>query len=146
MTLTQEQRAAVVAEARTWLRTPWHHRARVKGAGVDCGMFPLEVFERCGLIPHFEPNPYPHDFHMHRGEERYLAVVERYCDPTAVAQPGDIALFRWGKCISHGSIVIEWPVIIHSYVDVGSVVLDSVEHNLALAKRFVGVYAFRGTK
>lgn len=26
----------IVAEARTWLKTPFHHCGRVKGAGVDC--------------------------------------------------------------------------------------------------------------
>jgi cell wall-associated NlpC family hydrolase len=31
-------RAAVVAEARSWLGTPFHHQGRVKAAGVDCAM------------------------------------------------------------------------------------------------------------
>ena len=29
-------RAAVVTEAKTWIGTPFHHAARVRGAGVDC--------------------------------------------------------------------------------------------------------------
>ena len=31
-----EARAAVIAEARTWIKTPWVHAADIKGAGVDC--------------------------------------------------------------------------------------------------------------
>jgi hypothetical protein len=27
------ERRAVIAEAMTWKGTPWHHRARIKGAG-----------------------------------------------------------------------------------------------------------------
>ena len=30
------QRLAVVAEAESWLGTPYHHEARIKGHGVDC--------------------------------------------------------------------------------------------------------------
>lgn len=38
------QRAAVVAEARSWIGTPYHNCADVKGAGVDCGNEdPLQV-------------------------------------------------------------------------------------------------------
>jgi cell wall-associated NlpC family hydrolase len=29
-------REAVIAEARTWLGTPWHHQASLKGVGCDC--------------------------------------------------------------------------------------------------------------
>ena len=29
-------RAAIVAEARSWLGTPYHHQASRKGAGADC--------------------------------------------------------------------------------------------------------------
>ncbi len=144
MSMTDEQRAAVVAEAISWERTPWRHMARVKGAGVDCGIYVLEVFERCGLIPHYEPEPYPHDWHMHRSEERYLKVVERFCVPTVEALPGDIVTFRWGHCVSHGAIVISWPEVIHAYVDHG-VIRDDVVHNRVLAKRLAGMYTLRNT-
>jgi hypothetical protein len=29
-------RDAVIAEARSWLGTPWHHQASLKGVGCDC--------------------------------------------------------------------------------------------------------------
>ena len=54
-----EERAAVVAEAMTWLRTPYHHRGRLKGVGTDCAMILAEVFEKVGLIPHIEIEHYP---------------------------------------------------------------------------------------
>ena len=50
-----EQRQAVVAEALTWLGTPYHHRARVKGAGVDCGQLLAAVFEGAGVLRHVDP-------------------------------------------------------------------------------------------
>ncbi len=48
-------RAAVVAEAHRWLRTPYHKHGRVLGAGVDCSMLLAEVFEAAGAIPHVDP-------------------------------------------------------------------------------------------
>ena len=49
--MTDPRRAAVVAEAATWLRTPYHHMGRVKNAGTDCLMLLAEVYEAAGVIP-----------------------------------------------------------------------------------------------
>src|SRR5262249_43477037 len=54
MTELDPRRAAVVAEAESWIGTPFHHAARVKGAGVDCLMLLAEVYERAGIVPHLE--------------------------------------------------------------------------------------------
>src|SRR5690349_11447583 len=37
-------RARLLDEARTWLLTPWHHNARVRGAGVDCGQLLIACY------------------------------------------------------------------------------------------------------
>ena len=115
-----EQRAAVVAEARSWLGTPYHHEARVKGAGVDCLTLIAEVFERAGVLPRIEIPHYPHDWHIHNSDERYMAGVLRYGHEVERAQPGDIVLYRFGRCYAHGAIVVSWPgEIIHSYLNEG---------------------------
>ncbi|WP_018704125.1 NlpC/P60 family protein [Anaeromusa acidaminophila] len=139
----QAQRAAVVAEALTWLNTPYHHMGRVKGAGVDCGMLIAEVFERAGLIPHLDIGYYPMDWHLHRGAERYLCWVSKYAnevqrDPL----PGDIVLHQWGRCISHGAIVIKWPMVIHSYIGQGVVLADGTKEPLAGRQR--AIHSFWG--
>src|SRR5262249_4757318 len=72
MTELDPRRAAVVAEAESWIGTPFHHAARVKGAGVDCLMLLAEVYERAGIVPHLEPPFYVPDWHLHRDAERYL--------------------------------------------------------------------------
>lgn len=136
-----DERARVVSESMTWAGTPYHHMGRVKGAGVDCGMLLLEVYERAGILPHVEPKPYPQDWHMHREEERYFGHVQALAEKVDAPQPGDVALFRFGKCISHGAIVIEWPQVIHAYVPTGKVVLDDAEKNTDLAKRLVGFWS-----
>jgi cell wall-associated NlpC family hydrolase len=136
------QRDQVVREALTWIGTPFHHAARVKGAGVDCGQFPLAVFEACGLIAHYEPEPYAQDFHIHNDEEIYLANIELFARKVETPLPGDIALFRIGRVVSHGAIVVSWPAIVHSWVDARAVVMDDAEGNSRLAKKFVGVWSF----
>lgn len=137
-----EQRAAVVREALSWVGTPYHHAARVKGAGVDCAMLLAEVFEAAGVLGHVEPEPYPNDWHMHRDEERYLAGVERFAAPVeGPPQPGDIVLFKVGRCISHGAIVVLWPQVVHAYVTARAVVLEDAMANQDLARRIVGFWS-----
>lgn len=124
-------RAAVVAEARTWLGTPYHHQGRIKGQGVDCAMLLLEVYHACGLVPYVDPRPYPPDWHLHRGQERYLEHVLQHAHAVDQPRPGDIALYQFGRCVSHGAIVAEWPQIIHSYVREGCVLANGETGKMA---------------
>ena len=89
------QRAAVVAEARSWIGTPYHNCADIKGVGVDCGMLLVRVFVDTGLVPPFDPRPYPADWHLHRSEERYLGFVFDRCCEVAQPQPGDVMVLRY---------------------------------------------------
>ena len=108
-------RADVVAEAKTWLLTPYHHAACVKGAGVDCAYFLKAVFESVGMVSPFVVTGYPRDWHLHNDEERYLNYVTQYAHRVDRAQPGDVALFKVGRVVSHGAMVVDWPLMIHSY-------------------------------
>jgi cell wall-associated NlpC family hydrolase len=131
----------VVIEALTWLNTPYHHQGRVKGAGTDCAMILCEVYEACGLVPHIDPRPYPPDWHLHRSEERYLRWIEDYADKVDEPLPGDVALYQFGRTISHGAIVVEWPTIIHAYRGEGVVLADGTQG--ALAGRLAGFWRVR---
>jgi NlpC/P60 family putative phage cell wall peptidase len=104
----EDQRAAVVAEAMTWLGTPWMHMARLKGVGVDCANLPIAVYAACGLIEPFEPPPYPRDWHIHMREERIVPVIERFgreIEP-ADAQTADLLVFKIGHVFSHCALVV----------------------------------------
>jgi cell wall-associated NlpC family hydrolase len=110
-------RERVVAAARSWLGTPYHTGGRLKGAGVDCLTLLAEVFAEAGVLPPVAIPYYPHDWHLHRGDERYLAGLLRYAREIMTPPlPGDIALWKFGRCHSHGAIVVRWPVIIHAYI------------------------------
>lgn len=139
-------RAVVVAEAMTWLRTPWHHMARVKGVGVDCAQFLVGVFEAVGLVPPLDLGYYPPDWHLHQDRPRFLEKLAEHADPIATSnpQPGDIAMFKFGRHAAHGSIVVSWPLIIHAYLDERRVVLSDVAASPALAGRLAGIWRVRG--
>lgn len=109
--MTSEQAQSIVAEAERWLSTPYHHMASIKGIGVDCAMLPVMVYGGLGLVPPFDPRPYPPDWMMHSDDERYRDWVKRFADQVDVPQAGDLALFRVGRCYSHGAIVVDHRMI-----------------------------------
>jgi cell wall-associated NlpC family hydrolase len=137
------QRRAVVEEALTWLGTPWHHAARAKGHGVDCGQFLIGVFANAGVIESFQVPHYPQDWALHRGSEVFLGIVERYARERVVGcpRPGDVLLFKYGRCLSHAALVVTYPRIIHAYLGAAGVVLDDVVANADLATRYIGAWS-----
>ncbi len=117
----QEARQRVVAEAWTWLGTPYHPRGRIKGVGVDCAMLPAEVYETCGLMPHIDAGDYPTDWHENHTEELFrewlLRAGARRTDNPKV---GDLGLWKFGRTFSHGGIVVADDfTIVHSYLRLG---------------------------
>jgi NlpC/P60 family putative phage cell wall peptidase len=123
--------SAIVAEARSWLGTPYHHMADIKGVGVDCGMILVRVYCGLGLVDEFDPRPYTRDWHLHRSEEIYLQTVERCADEIdrEDLDLGDIVVFRVGRCYSHGGIVVDLsPLrIVHPYMVQRLVVEDEID-------------------
>lgn len=130
------QRSLIVAEARSWLGTPWVHMARAKGHGVDCGQLLAAVYEEVGLVAVVPIPPYPQDWALHRGEPVMQGIVERYATRTeAPPAPGDVVLFRYGRSLSHGGIVLFWPMIIHAFLSERAVVIGDVESHSDLRSR-----------
>lgn len=141
--IEQAKRDEVVREAKSWLGTPYHHQAFVKGAGVDCGFLLICIYHACGLIDWIDPRPYPHDWHLHRSAEMYLGWVERYAMKVDRApKAGDIVLFKFGRCISHGGIMLNDHDIIHAYIGLGVVIGDINKE--PLRGRYAGVYSIWG--
>lgn len=139
--MTPEQRKAVVAEAQSWIRTPYHSNAAVKGCGADCALLPLAVYSKV-LGLQAPPLPkYVMQWHLHRDEEKYLGYVRSLgaieISATEI-QPGDFALWRVGRVYSHGAIVIAWPKVIHAInprgVIYGDVSRDEMLNRTAITK------------
>jgi cell wall-associated NlpC family hydrolase len=114
--MTDPRRQMVISEAESWLKTPFHHEARVKGAGVDCGQLLIAVYSAVGFMPtDYQLEHYAPDFAQHRDYEWYLSIVEKFSHEILSPDPGDIVLFKWGRLYSHGGIVTSWPQIIHAW-------------------------------
>lgn len=114
-----QERERVVEIARSWIGTRYHHRGRIKGAGVDCAQLLIEVYAEAGLIERFDTGEYPMDWALHRDEERFIGWLARYAVQTPCALPGDVLVFRYGRTFSHGAIVVSDTLMIHSMIGRG---------------------------
>lgn len=115
----QEQRAAVVAEALTWVKTPFVWEACVKGVGVDCGRLPAAVFNNAGVknIDIKKLPKLPAQWFLHRADNSYLDQLRRFAveyelQPGQIPQPGDLVVAKHGRDWAHSALVVEWPKVI----------------------------------
>jgi hypothetical protein len=80
-------------------------------------MLLAEVYERAGQVPHIVPEHYSHDWHCHRSEEKYLAWLLQFTKEVEAPLPADVAIFKVGRCWSHGAIVVSWPTVIQAWFE-----------------------------
>jgi hypothetical protein len=145
-------RRILVSEAKSWINTPYHPGADLRGVGVDCGMLLVRVFVDAGLVPAFDPRPYPQDWHLHREDERYLGFVFNHAVEVARAQPGDVVVFRYGRAYAHGGIVTATQplTLVHAFSPAQAVIEEAMARNPVLAEpvrrpRFFSLWAARAT-
>lgn len=115
----QEQRARIVAEARSWCGVPYREQADIKSkrGGIDCGMHLVRCFVDPGLVPPFDPRPYSNTWFLHQDEEKYLKIIES-CGLREIEgppQPGDVVVWKVGRLYAHGGIVTQWPRAVHAF-------------------------------
>ncbi len=116
---TMITRAAIVAEARSWIGTPYRHQASLKGAGCDCLGLVRGVWRAChGDEP--EPVPaYAPDWAEAKGAETLAEAARRHLVPVAVetALPGDLVLFRWRDNLpaKHAAILVAADRFVHAH-------------------------------
>lgn len=137
-------REAVVAEVQTWLRTPYHHLARVKRAGVDCAQILIAVYGSCGLLTpaavhELEQLHYSPQWSVHRSEELYLRWLDRYAVQTPAPAAGDVAIWRFGRTFSHAGILIDPTQVVHALQQVRQVTITALDE-APLAGREVKFY------
>jgi len=113
------ERAAIVAEAMSWLGTPYRHQASLKGVGCDCLGLVRGVWRALyGMEPELAP-PYTPDWAEARGEETLAGAARRHMAEIAAgeAAAGDVLLFRWryGLPAKHAAILIAPGRFIHAH-------------------------------
>ena len=113
----------IVAVARGWLGTKFHHQGRVKGVGVDCIGLLVGVVRELGVNVEDRTD---YGRQPHNGElEKALLDHLTPCQMKA----GAVALFRISKEPQHVGIITEYNNgfgLIHAYAQARKV----VEHNL----------------
>jgi NlpC/P60 family putative phage cell wall peptidase len=120
------EREAIIAVARGWLGTPYHHQASVKGVGCDClGLIRGVWRELCGPEPEAMP-PYTRDWGSATGSETLIAAACRHLirlDVVDAAAPGDVLVFRMRDhgVAKHAGIVTGAALMIHSQEGLGVV-------------------------
>ena len=104
----QDERAAVVSAARTFVSTPYHSNAAIKGVGVDCATLLAMAFTEAGVRPPIAVGDYSSQWHLHSDDPLYeKAIVEHGGHQLELdaCQPGDIVLYFQGRQFAHGAIV-----------------------------------------
>ncbi len=87
-------RARIVAQARTWISTPYHHRASQRGAGADCLGLICGLWQaRYGPLPETLPDYSPR-WDEAGAEERLWAALARHLIPARTPADGQVLLFR----------------------------------------------------
>ena len=142
-------RAAIVAEARSWIGTPYRHQGSLKGEAADCLGFVRGVWRAFyGAEP--EPMPaYSPDWAEGGRRETLFEAASRHLREldSAAAGPGDVLLFRWRVRLpmKHCAILVEPGRIVHAYDAAGAVVETALAFHwhkmVAAAFAFPGVDA-----
>lgn len=129
-----EERAAVVAEALTWIGTPFQHATRHKGVGVDCAQLLVAAF---GELAEVDVPAYPPQWFLHENAERLTTAVSAFCTEVETPDLGDIILFTFGRTASHAGIVIELePLrVVHAYRPGRAVQVNDVGPGTGLGTR-----------
>ena len=109
----------IVASARAWIGTPYHHQASLKGAGTDClglvrGVYRDLYGHDAEAIP-----PYTRDWAEAARAETLLDAARRHLAEIEIADagPGDVLAFRWraGYAAKHLGIVVAPGRLIHAF-------------------------------
>lgn len=106
--VTREQ---VIAEARSWIGTPFMHQQTIKGVGVDCGGIPRGVCIALGtfpadyhLLPEAQPflgyQKLPDGVSMQKACETFMTPISR-----DEMQAGDAILVKFDSSAQHLGIL-----------------------------------------
>lgn len=148
-------RADVVATARSYIGTPYHHMGRAPGMGLDCGGIIVCVGRELGIFaPDFDVPPYtrsPDAVTLLAWCRLYLREIDK-----DTMQPGDIIMLITDVYPQHLGILGRWEYggksaplsIIHSTNSRSVVPPRVIEMRLMFSRnqRFVAAFSFPGVE
>ena len=117
--MSADLRARIVAEARRWIGTPYHHQASLQGVGCDCLGLVRGVWRGCVGAEPEAPGPYSPDWAEALRVESLALAAGRHLSPVALDKwrPGDVLLFRWRAHVpaKHLAIAASRSTMIHAH-------------------------------
>ncbi len=124
----------IISQARTWLGTPFHHQARLKGKGCDCLGLIVGVVDELGLKDKFGQPLSGYDEVTYSKEPDGAYLMQKLTElleevPLTQAQAGDLALFTVRDNPQHMAFLTDHEDtlgMVHSYAPARRV----VEHRL----------------
>lgn len=109
----------IVALARTWIGTPYHHQASARGIGTDCLGLVRGVYRDLYGIEAEQIPAYSRDWAEAARRETLLDAARRHLDEIAIpdATAGDILAFRWrqGMVAKHLGIIVAPGRMLHAF-------------------------------
>lgn len=111
---TREQ---VLAEARSWLGTPFHHQGRLKGVGVDCIGLVVGVARALGMAATDRPG-----YARTPDGETLTAALDAQMRRIKAADAGDVLLLRIRRLPQHVGFLGEGGTLIHAHSGADKVV------------------------
>jgi len=139
-------RQAVVAAARQWLGTPYHHQASLCGVGTDClglvrGVYRALYGREAALVP-----GYTRDWAEAARQETLLMAARLHLLETDLsgAKAGDVVIFRWrrGMAAKHAAILCGEQKMIHA---IEGARVSEVAFSPWWRRRLAGAFSFPGT-
>lgn len=130
----------ILAAARGWLGTKFHHQGRKKNVGVDCIGLIVGVAQELGLHEHITTNDRLNYARQPDESELQNALVENLREVDL--QVGAIALFSIDGRAQHVGIITDYAGcgLIHAYIQAKKVVEHSLDDEWK--KRLISCYSF----
>jgi cell wall-associated NlpC family hydrolase len=136
------QAALVINDGLSWIGTPFKNCGDVKGpAGcVDCAMLLVRTHVDTGILPPFDPRPYSASWFLHQTEEKFLGWIKDRLGGVEIDRPrvGDCLVYRFGKCFSHGAILINSEEVVHAFYKSGIVHVSRLDEQDLSVDRTTG--------
>lgn len=136
-------RVAILAEAMTWLGTPYRHQGSRKGVGCDCLGLVRGVWRAVYGEEPERPGPYSPDWAEAGAGDPLIEAARRHCAerPLPEVRPGDLLVFRWRShhAAKHLGILLPHDRFLHAYEGHAVTVSPLIAQ---WRRRIAGVFAF----
>lgn len=112
------RRQDIIASARSWVGTPYHHQGSCQGVGADCLGLVRGVWRTLYGTEAETPPAYSRDWAEASGTETLIDAATRHLLPIAPgeARGGDVVVFRFraGTPAKHVGILLARDVLVHA--------------------------------